>query len=167
VTRRRLAVLLAAGTLLAGCADANLPDSTLSGPGWRLLGEGGVGQANTVEVFDTEREYLQRWSVDEDPPAVDYAREVVVRFSPATRDGGKACREARLDDVVIDTSAALVYPTYQDLSPGGCKDTVRAWPFIVALDRAALPPQFRLQVSQNPPGGEIGAGAVLDVDLGG
>jgi hypothetical protein len=97
---------------------------------------------------------------------VDYGSEVVVRLSPATRDGGKACREARLDQVVIDTASAVVYPVYQDLSPEGCRDGVRAWPFTVALARSALPQQFRLQVSQNPPGGDIGAGAVLDVDLG-
>jgi hypothetical protein len=165
--RRPLLCLAALALVAASCSETQLPDSTLSGQGWRLLGEGGVGNANTVEVFDTEREYLQRWSVDESPPAVDYDAEVVLRFAPATRDGSRACREARLDDVVIDTAAALVYPTYKQIDAEGCKDGVRAFPFTIAFVRSALPQQFTAQVSQNPPGGEIGAGSVIEVNLGG
>jgi hypothetical protein len=163
---RRILLLLAALAMLASaCSESNLPDSTISGQGWRLLGEGGVGVANTVEVFDTEREYLSRWSVDESPPAVDYDSEVVVRFSPATRDGSKACREARIQDIVIDNVNAVVYPVYHFIDAEGCKDTVRAYPFTVSLLRSALPRQFTLQVSQNPPGGDIGAGAKIPVNL--
>jgi hypothetical protein len=164
---RRLTVVLAAAILLAAaCTDTQIPDSNVSGQGWRLLGEGGVGVPNTVEVFDTLREYEFRWSVDEAPPAVDYDTEVVVRFSPATRNGGRACREARLENVVIDTAAALVYAVYKQFAAEGCEDGLRAFPFTVGLLRAALPQQFTLQVSENPPGGEIGAGSVIQVDLG-
>jgi hypothetical protein len=120
---RRLTVVLAAAILLAAaCTDTQIPDSNVSGQGWRLLGEGGVGVPNTVEVFDTLREYEFRWSVDEAPPAVDYDTEVVVRFSPATRNGGRACREARLENVVIDTAAALVYAVYKQFAAEGCED---------------------------------------------
>ena len=160
---RRLVLAVAALVLLAAsCSDVKLPDSTQSGQGWRLLGEGGVGTPNSVDVFD-ERTYLQRWSIDENPPAVDYENEIVVRFSPATRSGSKACQETRLDDVVIDNANAVVYPVYKQVKAEGCKDPVRAYPFMVSLVRAALPERFTLQVSQNPPGGDIGAGATMEV----
>jgi len=164
--RRLLLCLAALAVVAAGCSDVALPESTQSGQGWRLLGEGGVGVPQTVELFGTEREYLSRWSVDENPPAVDYDKEIVVRFSPATRDGSKACREARLQDLVIDNAKLIVYPVYKTIDAEGCKDSTRAYPFTVAIARDALPQQFTLQVSQNPPGGDIGAGATLPVNLG-
>jgi hypothetical protein len=162
--RRLVLALAVAGLLAAGCTEAPLPESTQSGQGWRLLGEGRVGSPNTVDVFD-ERDYELRWSIDENPPAVDYSTELAVRFSPARRSGSKACREARLQDVVIDNARAIVYATYQQIDAKGCKDPVTAYSFVVALVRSALPAQFTLQVSENPPGGDIGAGSTMEVTV--
>jgi hypothetical protein len=162
--RRLLLSLAVVGLLAAGCSDAKLPESTLSGQGWRLLGQGSVGVPNTVDVFD-ERNYGLRWSLDENPPAVDYQSEVVVRFSPARRSGSRACREARIQDVVIDNARAIVYATYKPIDAKGCKDPVTAYSFVVSLLRSAVPAQFTLQVSENPPGGDIGAGSTMEVTV--
>jgi hypothetical protein len=141
------------------------------GPGWRFLG-----------VFDTQLPYtvafavddaqlateLQRYGLPDDPPAWDPAEEVVIFLSVGI---GSTCPEVRLDAVVMDRDAGLVYGVFSDpFQPRGCTaDLVGGKTFVVALARDELPPSpFRLQINEAPIGCEPDCGSgpsTLEVDL--
>lgn len=118
------------------------------GDGWRLLAdEPGVGDVYRTAVATDQASYDALWSeigLAGEPPPVDLDAEVVVWFAPAVSG---SCREIRLDDVVVDDEAGLVYPAI--VLPGGnrtCTSDANPHAYVVALDREALPGEFTVQL---------------------
>lgn len=113
-----------------------------AGDGWRLLAAGRTdGHAYTVRVATDESSWAALWdelALDDEPPAVDFASELVALFGHGI---GSSCPEVRLDDVVLDTGASVVYSVTSDpLAPRACTaDLVGAAVFVVALSRDAVP----------------------------
>lgn len=116
-----------------------------AGGGWRLLvaGQGRpFDDGYNVSVATTADEWHALWAIV-DPvnpePGVDMESEIVVSFAHGI---GSSCPELRLDDVVINAGARVVYSVTSDpLAPRVCTaDLVGAAFFVVALARQALPP---------------------------
>lgn len=124
-----------------------------SGPGWRLLSERIMDafHAHTVDAA-TDRASLARlwthYAPQGSPPIVYFDREIVALFGV----GINSCTTGvRLDRVVIDRSAGLVYSITSERKKCLHLDLTGAAVFIVALDRAALPPSpFTLQLHAEP-----------------
>jgi hypothetical protein len=144
---------------------ANVP----RGDGWRLLaaGEAGGQEAYTVRAATDDGAWEALWSelgLDGERPAVALADEVVVSFAHGI---GSACRELRLDDVVVEDGAVFSV-TSDPLAPRNCTaDLAGAAVFVVAVERAALPADgFTLQLSERRITGQ-GAGftEVIEVPL--
>jgi hypothetical protein len=97
---------------------------------------------------------------------VDFVDHIVVWFA---EPHGSSCPERRLDDVVVDSDAAVVYPLLVDPEANmACtSDLAGAWQFLVALERSRLPAgPFHVQLGPaDPPGGAPGERTVVDVDL--
>lgn len=139
------------------------------GDGWRLLADGRTGrgdEAYRVRAATNATDWQEMWkALDPVSPApeVDFEREVVVSFGHGI---GSSCPELRLDDVVIDLQAALVYSVTSDpLEPRACTaDLVGAVFFVVALSRDALPvDSFTLRLQRDNIGD---AETEMEVDLG-
>jgi hypothetical protein len=173
---RILEALAPSGAILAVIYPADKPwTQPPSGPGWRLLGNFDqylphslpytVGFAADEPALATE---WQRYELPGAPPAWDPSSEVVIILS----DGrGSGCRTMRLDDVVMDSAARLVYGEYSDpLAPRAClADLTGAQTFVVALKRDKLPPSpFTLRIHRQPIGCEPACGfgqAEFQIDL--
>ncbi len=119
------------------------------GDGWRLLAdEPGVGTPYRTGVAQDDDGYDALWAeigIASERPPVDFTTEVVVWFGPAVSG---SCSDIRLDDVVVDTEAGLVYPTI--VLPGGdrtCTSDANPHAYVVALARDGLPPEFTLQLA--------------------
>jgi hypothetical protein len=98
------------------------------------------------------------------PPA-DFENEVVAVFADGTGGPGN-CSERRLDGVVFDRQAKLVYAKIVDpLAPRSCDLMLGgSSAFAVALSRAALPVSpFTLQLQEQRIGGDQDQ---ITVDLG-
>jgi hypothetical protein len=118
--------------------------NTPAGPGWRLLAAGinrGSNLAYSADYALDEAAYQSLWdSVDPTnvAPDVDFSSETVAVFIEGI---GSSCPELRLDQVVIDQAARLVFSVTSDpLAPRGCTaDLAGGAFFVVALQREALP----------------------------
>jgi hypothetical protein len=112
-----------------------------SGDGWRLLAVGAnVSEAYTVRAATDATELAELWAavdVPDEQPAIDFDDEIVVSFGHGL---SQSCAELRLDAVVIE--GGVVHSVTSDpLAPRGCTlDLSAAAVFVVALERAALPP---------------------------
>lgn len=152
------ATLLVLVLLGAACVPGLLPSqlgpwaNVVGGPGWRLIGvtRSSGADAYTVRAAGSEAELAQLWEGlgGQGPaPDVDLDAEMVVAFAHGI---GSSCPELRLDGVMIaggEVSSVVSDP----LAPRACTDDlVGAVTFIVALDRAALPPGgFTLWLSES------------------
>lgn len=124
-----------------------------SGPGWRLLSERIVssGHAFTVDAATDRASLARLWtelSPRSSPPLVYFEREIVALFAV----GISSCTTGvRLDRVVIDRSAGLVYSVTSESRRCPHLDLTGAAVFIVALARDALPSSpFTLQLHAEP-----------------
>jgi hypothetical protein len=141
------------------------------GSGWRLLGVFDTNLPYTVAVAVDRAQLATEWErygLADAPPAWDPPREVVIILS----DGiGSSCRDLRLDGVVMDADARLVYGEFSDPhAPEFCTlDLVGGKTFVVAVPRDLLPPSpFTLRIRAEPIGCEPDRGmgpATLEVDL--
>jgi hypothetical protein len=113
-----------------------------SGPCWRLIGAFDSDLPYTVAVAVNPAQLAtqwQRYGLPGNPPAWDPSGELAVILSEGI---GSSCPELRLDGVVVDANARLVYGRFSDpLAPRVCTaDLVGAKTFVVALAKDKLPP---------------------------
>jgi hypothetical protein len=135
------------------------------GAGWRLLASGILRGANDeayrVHAATNEADWQVLWRIV-DPvnpiPSIDIGSEIAVSFAQGI---GSSCPEVRLDDVVFDFDARVIYSVTSDpLGPRGCTADLRgAAFFVVALDRAGLPESpFTVRLWRDSPCGDGGCG---------
>ena len=123
------------------------------GPGWRLLGVFETDLPYTVALAADRPALGREWGrykLPGDPPAWDPARELVIFLSDAH---GSSCPDLRLDGVVTDATARLVYGEISvPNSPQVCTmDLAGARTFVVAVARDRLPPSpFTLRLHEEP-----------------
>ena len=122
-----------------------------AGDGWRLLAdEPGIGMAYATGAATDQAGYDALWAeigLPGDPPAVDFATEVVLWFGPAVSG---SCDEIRLDDVDLDEETATVRP--EIVLIGGnrsCTDDANPHAYVVAYERSRLPQRFTVTVAPN------------------
>ena len=157
------------------CVDgpdpATLPSpgpQTQKGDGWRLLGADRVGKTYRTGIAWDDSSLVRLWrrsGLPGDPPAVDFEREVAVWFAHVY---GSSCPNQRLDDVLVDTERALLYPFIVDPdAPVMCTDDANPFAFVVAVDRAALPDApFAIQLGpEDPPSGAPRERTIVEADL--
>lgn len=112
------------------------------GAGWRLLGEARLVGNGATGLAADETQYRFLWDAIGMPgatPAVDFETEIVIWFGHIV-SSSPDCQD-RLDDVVVDTAAALVRPLFS--TPGGaiiCNADANPHDFVVAVPRDRLPP---------------------------
>ena len=158
------AVLAACVAAPAGSGEAAPSASALtasSGPGWRVVSEPGGGGAYTVGAALTDADAIALWdqmSLGGAPPRIDYAAEILAVFGPAVSG---SCPEIRFDGVGFDLDGRLVFGRFTDQwelefergvrTPGPCTADANPHPFVVALDRDALPAMpFMLRLIETP-----------------
>jgi hypothetical protein len=141
-----------------------------SGDGWRLVGHReGRGEVYRTGIASDEEAYRQLWmlaDMEGSPPEVDFTDHVVLWFA---EPHGSSCPERRMDDVIVDIEAGLVYPLLVDPEAHiACTDDIAgAWQFLVELERSRLPAgPFMVQLGpDDPPSGAPEERTVVDVDL--
>jgi hypothetical protein len=139
------------------------------GEGWSLVGyEHALGKSYRTGVASDAAEIQRLWrrsGVAGDVPEVDFTQNVAMWFAIGH---GSTCDNLRLDEVVIDHDASVVYPRIVDLDGHiGCTDDLTgAYQYVVALDRARLP-VGPFVVQTGPPQDYDGAPdqTFVDVDL--
>lgn len=113
-----------------------------SGDGWVMLGwEQGAGPAHRTGIASDQASYEALWKATglSDPaPDVDFLNDVVVWFALGH---GSSCPDLRMDEVIVDTERAQVYPfVVMPGRPMMCTDDLAgAYQFVAALQRSALP----------------------------
>ena len=158
------------GTVVVKLYAADKPwTQPTHGPGWRLVGGPyDTDLPYTVAVAMDPPQLVTQWhryGLPGNPPAWDPSRELVVILSEGI---DSSCPELRLDAIVMDTNARLVYGQFSDpLAPRTCTaDLVGAKTFVVALARDKLPASpftLRLETGCNP---DCGQGpSSISVDL--
>lgn len=150
-----LAAAVSPGTVCVTGAD---PDDVVpegpqpqAGDGWRLLAdEPGIGMAYATGAATDQAGYEALWveiGLPGEPPAVDFATEVVLWLGPAVSG---SCPEIRLDDVVLDDATATVRP--EIVLIGGnrsCTGDANPHAYVVAYERSRLPQRFTVTVAPN------------------
>ena len=113
------------------------------GAGWRLLAAGQVRgrEGYTVRAATSTEEWSDLWNALDtvnQRPEIALDTEIAVSFGHGI---GSSCPEVRLDGVVIDREARLVFSETSDpLAPRACTaDLAGAAYFVVALARESLP----------------------------
>lgn len=144
-------------SMAAVCVEGRTPDELVpegpqppGGAGWRLLGEGTSGPTYVTLVAAEPEAYQALWDeagIEAPLPEVDLEHEIVVLFGPAVSG---SCPQIRLDDVVIDVKDRLVHAQLSHPgSPAACTDDANPHPFVVAIEREALPPSpFTVQLHE-------------------
>jgi hypothetical protein len=113
-----------------------------SGDGWVMLGwEQGTGPAHHVGIASDQAAYEALWKetgLSDLAPDVDFVNDVVVWFAVGH---GSSCPDLRMDEVIVDTERAQVYPfVVMPGAPMTCTaDLAGAYQFVAALQRSALP----------------------------
>ncbi|MFO7532185.1 MAG: hypothetical protein R6W93_06955 [Candidatus Limnocylindrales bacterium] len=141
-----------------------------AGDGWRLLGHReGRGKVYRTGIASDEQSYRRLWQqagMKGTPPEVDFVDHVVLWFA---EPHGSSCPHRRLDDVIVDADAGLVYPhLVNPRADLACTDDIAgAWQFLVALERSRLPAgPFRIQLGpSDPPPGAPRERTVVEIDL--
>ncbi len=174
-TPERIAAVEAAFAGQPVCIDAVdpglLPEPGPQAPGgigWRLLVTEPTGFPYRTGIAWDDASLADLWAtsgVEAAIPAIDWAREVVLWFGAVY---GSSCPNLRLDDVVVDERASLVYAeiVLPD-APVACTADANPRAFLVALERTRLPaPPFTIQLdADGPPGGAPEERTIVEADL--
>lgn len=138
----------------------------MAGDGWQLAGfREGDGPVYKTGVATDAQALGQLWAqagLDGAPPETDLVDQVAIWFAIGH---GSSCPDFRLDDVIVDLEAALVYPQLvnPDLQMMCTDDLTGSWQFIVLLDRDRLPPgPFTVQLGATPVARDR---TIVEVDL--
>ena len=140
----------------------------LEGEGWRLLADQDeTGDSYRTGIAFDETSYAELWRrarLAGGPPAVDFESEVVIWFGAVH---GSSCPRIRLDGVVTDHGARLVYSDITHLDVGICTLDAISHAYVVAFQRSQLPAgQFAIQLGpEDPPAGVPEERTVVDADL--
>ena len=140
------------------CVEGRAPSDIIpegpqptEGPGWRLLADAPTGRPWAVSAAQDRPSYERLWrqlGLPGSPPRVDFATELVLHFGPAVSG---SCRNIRLDEIVVDTNRAVVYPRV--VLPGttqqACTSDANPYTYLVAMERAVLPNEFTLQIEKD------------------
>jgi hypothetical protein len=124
-----------------------------AGLGWRLLtDQDETGESYRTAIAYDDESYDSLWRsarLTGEPPPVDFDSEVAIWFGAVH---GSSCPRLRLDDVVIDEGARLVYSEITDLDRvGACTADAIPHAYVVALERSLLPgAPFTIQLSADP-----------------
>ncbi|HSJ28304.1 MAG TPA: hypothetical protein VLB67_08835 [Acidimicrobiia bacterium] len=125
-----------------------------AGDGWRLLADEKTGFAYRTGFASDRADLEALWQmagISSPVPEVDFDSEVVIWFGAVY---GSSCPNLRMDDVVV--GGDVVYPVIVDLDgPGPCTDDANPHAYVVAMERAVLPPDgfvIRLQADDPFPG---------------
>jgi hypothetical protein len=145
------------------------PQAT-AGDGWRLVGHReGRGKVYRTGIASDRPSFERLWQqagMRDRPPGVDFVDHVVLWFA---EPHGSSCPQRRLDDVIVDADAGLVYPLLVNPSADlACTDDIAgAWQFLVEFERSRLPAgPFVIQLGPNdPPPGAPKERTVVEVDL--
>lgn len=116
-----------------------------AGAAWRLLGESLISPTYLVLLAATPAGFETMWNryFVGPLPEVDFDSEVAVYIGGVISSG---CPQIRLDELDIDRDRGVVYPLLSRPGlVGGCLMDARPHGYAIAVDRAALPDQFRLQ----------------------
>ncbi|MFN2419055.1 MAG: hypothetical protein ABR593_09050 [Candidatus Limnocylindria bacterium] len=143
------------GWVAAADTDATpwLASPQAEGDGWRLLGQAAAGEPYTVGVATSADELPALWTgagIDDPVPSIDFAREVVVRYTHAVSG---TCPEIELEGIGVDDDARIVYsvvtlPSSPLFEGRACTSDAQPHSFVVAVERERLPSgdvNFRLQ----------------------
>jgi hypothetical protein len=138
------------------CAEGPQPEDVVpegpqpqSGAGWRLLADApGAGAPWATAIARDEREYERLWTklgLAGEPPAADFAREVVVHFGAAV---SSSCPDIRLDDVLVEDDRVRPLIVRPGIQPAACTDDANPHAYVLAIERDALPlTPFRLRIT--------------------
>ena len=155
----------------ADAADQPAPGpQPTAGDGWRLIDHReGRGKVYRTGIATDAPSYSRLWQqagMKGDPPEVDLEDHVVLWFAEAH---GSSCPDRRLDDVIVDADAGLVYPLLVNPQAElACTDDIAgAWQFLVEFERSQLPSgPFMLQLGpSDPPPGAPRERTVVEIDL--
>lgn len=165
-------------TLFAGeavCVEGLDPSEAIpegpqpaGGEGWRLLTSEKAGEPYRTGIAADQETYEALWErigLTDAPPAVDFRNEVVVWLGAVY---GSSCPDIRLDAVVSDVERQLVHGTIVlPSSYNACTSDANPRAFVVALERATLPPPpFGIQLgAMDPPAGAPEERTVVEADL--
>jgi hypothetical protein len=155
---------------LEGIDPAILPEpgpQPMAGEGWRLLvDQAGVGYPYRTGIAYDNSSLKQLWEeigIGDPLPEVDFQAEVVVWFGAVF---GSGCSNIRLDDVLL-TGPVLHPLIVLPEPPAGCNLDANPHAYLVAVERAKLPPgPFLIQLqAEDPPRGATEERTVVDADL--
>jgi len=137
------------------------------GDGWRLLGDGLVGQAYRTGVATTDAQYAALWTTAGmvgERPAVNFDTAIVVWLGAVY---GSSC-PIRLDGVVVDRDRRVLFgKIVVPGNPAMCTDDARPHAYVVSVERATLPQgPFAVQLgASDPPRGVPEERTLVSVDL--
>lgn len=138
------------------------------GDGWELVGhKQGKGPSYRTGAATDADQLAQLWRtsrVKGKVPSVDFDEAIVVWFAIGH---GSTCTNLRMDDVVVDTEAAVIYPDMVDVDANaGCTDDlVGTFQYVVAIDRERLPGAPFVVMTGPPHGGVSYDQTVVEADL--
>ena len=140
-----------------------------SGPGWRLIADQDeTGHPYRTGVAADAAGFAALWAgigLAGEPPAVDFETEIAIWFGAVH---GSSCPRLRLDAVVVDRARAIVHSDIASLDAGGfCTDDAIAHAYVVAFERALLPPgPFAVQLqAADPARGAVEEQTIVDANL--
>ena len=153
----------------ANPADVPKPGpQAVTGDGWRLLADEQDGQSYRTGIAWDEASLAELWReipLPGEPPAVDFASEVVIWFGAVY---GSSCPNLRLDGVTFDDRRKLVYADIVNVGiENVCTMDANPRTYLVAVDRSRLPaPPFGIQLGESdPPAGVPEERTIVDADL--
>ncbi|HJP89783.1 MAG TPA: hypothetical protein VJ850_12175 [Candidatus Limnocylindrales bacterium] len=137
-----------------------------SGDGWRLLAdEDGVGGPFGTGIAADAVSLARLWSdigLRTPMPSVDFQTEVVVWFGAAH---GSSCPRIRFGGVTYNPGRGVLYPSISRLDYGACATDAIGHAYVVAIQRAILPPgAFEIRLESTPPWPGIVDAEVTTVD---
>lgn len=121
-----------------------------AGAAWRLLGESLISPVYLVSLAATPAGFETMWNrfFAGPLPEIDFGSEVVAYIGGVISSG---CPQIRFDELVIDRDRGVVYPLISRPGlVGGCLMDAGPHGYAIAVDRAALPDEFRLQFGPEP-----------------
>jgi hypothetical protein len=154
-----------------GADPADVPKpgpQAAAGDGWRLLADEQAGDVYRTGIAWDEPSLATLWReipLPGDPPAVDFASEVVIWFGAVY---GSSCPNLRLDAVIFDHPRTLVYADIVNVDVvNACTADANPRAYVVAVDRSRLPaPPFGIQLGESdPPAGVPEERTIVDADL--
>ncbi len=120
-----------------------------TGAGWRLLTDEAAGRPYEVSVALSATSLARMWEYygfAAPLPEVDLAHEVVVVLGQAVSG---SCPDIRLDDFVVAGDVVFGEFSYPTAEGTTCTADANPHSYVLAVERAALPTSFTLQLTED------------------